>query len=89
MIVPVGPTLSTPTAALLDTGSSHSFVSHKALPSLKSYELLNSDVRLSISKLNDSVEEIPAKHIRITLIHNNRTFKFEAFTVKIDLICTY
>ena len=31
VIVPVGPTLSTPTAALLDIGSSHSFVSHKAV----------------------------------------------------------
>ena len=81
VIVPTGPTLSEELTALIDSGSSHSFVSHKALTLFKSVKILDSKVKLSIAKLNNSVEEVPTKLIQITLKQGNNNLIFEAFLV--------
>ena len=81
VLVPAGPSLEKKVAALIDSGSSHSFVSHSILPLFKSVTVLNDKIRLSIAKLNDSVEEVPMKLVRIHLYDGNINLIFEAFTV--------
>ena len=81
MIVPTSSLLTKETPALIDSGSSHSFVSHRILPYLKSVTILNSNVNLSIAKLNDSVEEVPTNLVQIRLRNESYDLTFEAFTV--------
>ena len=68
--------------AMLDTGSTHSFVSENVLPHLTSVETLEDPIFLTINKLNKSVEKVPTRLVRFPLHCKNATIWFDAYVMK-------
>ena len=71
VVVPKGRGNRREIVTMLDTGSTHNFVSENVLPFLQSVTTISHNVHLTITKLNQSVEQVPTRLVKFSLYNNN------------------